>query len=274
MMRMIGIDAENESDSSNASMLSDDQNAFHEENKINEILVNAKVIKVKSNTETREVLLRLIGSCNNPLPKLILSVVGGSANKLTIDKDIKSAFKLGLMKAAKTTDAWILTGGLNSGVMKLVGDAVAQDFDNENVTVVGIVPCGCIPKHHVLFDKDLINSDELVQNSECLINVNKEDNQVNMVSLSLNPNHTHFIFVDDDTVGQFGAEVVFRTKFEEDLKHFPYFMSTDVADVGFTNINSHVNVPMVFIVVEGDLDTLFKINNALNSKTPVVLIAV
>jgi transient receptor potential cation channel subfamily M protein 2 len=74
-------------------------------------------------------------------PQLILSVTGG-AQQFTCDEDTKRGFKLGLMKAAKTTNAWIITGGTNYGVMKLVGDAVAEDINAHGLTVLGIATWG------------------------------------------------------------------------------------------------------------------------------------
>lgn len=87
---------------------------------------------------------------NLPRPKMILSVTGG-AQKFSIDENTKTAFKLGLMKAAKTTNAWIITGGTNKGVMRLVGDAVEEDFHAHELTVLGIATWGCIA-----FREDLI----------------------------------------------------------------------------------------------------------------------
>ena len=78
-----------------------------------------------------------------PKPKMILSITGGS-KQFSIDEGTKTAFKLGLLKAAKTTNAWIITGGTNTGVMRLVGDAVAEDLNAEDVTVLGIASYGCI----------------------------------------------------------------------------------------------------------------------------------
>jgi hypothetical protein len=39
-----------------------------------------------------------------------------------LEKSIKQAFKNGLTKAAKTTNAWIISGGFNCGVMRLVNN--------------------------------------------------------------------------------------------------------------------------------------------------------
>jgi hypothetical protein len=52
-------------------------------------------------------------------PRLILSVTGG-AQKFTIPLLMKKAFKRGLIKAAGSTGAWIITGGTEYGVMRLV----------------------------------------------------------------------------------------------------------------------------------------------------------
>ena len=38
----------------------------------------------------------------------------------------KETFKKGLISAAKSTNAIILTGGTNTGTMKLVGDAIRE----------------------------------------------------------------------------------------------------------------------------------------------------
>ena len=76
-------------------------------------------------------------------PQLILSVTGG-AQKFTLPYRMKKAFKRGLVKAAASTGAWIITGGTNTGVMRLVGEAVADDFHNTNLTVLGIATWGKI----------------------------------------------------------------------------------------------------------------------------------
>lgn len=76
-------------------------------------------------------------------PQLILSVTGG-AQKFTIPLRMKKAFKRGLIKAAASTGAWIITGGTNTGVMRLVGEAVADEFHTCNLTVLGIASWGKI----------------------------------------------------------------------------------------------------------------------------------
>lgn len=78
-------------------------------------------------------------------PQLILSVTGG-AQKFTLPYRMKKAFKRGLVKAAASTGAWIITGGTNTGVMRLVGEAVAEEFSGQDnkLTVLGIATWGKI----------------------------------------------------------------------------------------------------------------------------------
>ena len=70
---------------------------------------------------------------------------------MTIDENIKKAFKNGLIKASLNTKAWIITGGTDSGVNRLIGDSVKDILDK--ITVIGIANWGTIA-----FRKDLERS--------------------------------------------------------------------------------------------------------------------
>jgi hypothetical protein len=88
-------------------------------------------------------------------PQLILSVTG-CASSLKFDEDIKSALKIGLMKAAHTANAWIITGGTDCGVMQLVGDAVDEDLRVRDLTVLGIATYGKTYDNHKLHFKLMV----------------------------------------------------------------------------------------------------------------------
>ena len=75
------------------------------------------------------------------MPQLIISVTGGAQN-FSIPQRMKTAFKRGLIKAATSTNAWIITGGTNAGVMKLVGEAVSEEYNK--LVVIGIATWGKI----------------------------------------------------------------------------------------------------------------------------------
>ena len=70
-------------------------------------------------------------------PKLILSVTGGATN-IALRHEVRKVFKEGLIKAAKSTGAWIISGGTNLGVMKLVGDAVNEGMLTDKLVILGV----------------------------------------------------------------------------------------------------------------------------------------
>jgi hypothetical protein len=76
---------------------------------------------------------------NLPKPELLLSITGG-AKYFSSDDEINIEFKKALMKVASNANAWIITGGTDIGVMKLVGDAVREDLNGNNQTLIGIAP--------------------------------------------------------------------------------------------------------------------------------------
>ena len=87
----------------------------------------------------------LLSSTVLPNPKMILSVTGG-AKKFQVAENIKNAFKIGLMKAAKTTDSWIISGGTDVGVMRLVGDAIEENPHAQDLVVLGIASYNRVKK--------------------------------------------------------------------------------------------------------------------------------
>ncbi len=73
-------------------------------------------------------------------PQLILSVTG-STREFTLSSSMKKTFKRGLVKVAESTESWILTNGFNMGVMKLVGEAIAESTNHSKpkLTAIGIL---------------------------------------------------------------------------------------------------------------------------------------
>ena len=81
-------------------------------------------------------------------PKLIISVTGG-AKKFSLPQSTKSAFKKGLVKATVSTGAWIITGGTHTGVMRLVGEAFAEEgykykLKENKLPIIGIATWGIV----------------------------------------------------------------------------------------------------------------------------------
>ena len=72
-----------------------------------------------------------------PTPEMILSVTGG-AQDFELTPRLQSLFTNGLTHVAGRSNVWIITGGTDSGVMKLVGNAMAS-VGHKN-PIIGIAP--------------------------------------------------------------------------------------------------------------------------------------
>uniref|UniRef100_A0A8C4DQL3 non-specific serine/threonine protein kinase n=1 Tax=Dicentrarchus labrax TaxID=13489 RepID=A0A8C4DQL3_DICLA len=175
-----------------------------------------------------EVLLQLmLREWQMERPKLLLTVQGGSEN-FTLPPKIKQAFSKGLMTAALSTGAWILTDGINTGVSKYVGEAVKTfgGHDLRKRNTVGITPWGVIDNNTDLIGRDVFRHYQPLGNP-----LSKR--------ACLNGFHSHFLLVDDGTLGKHGCQQGLRKKLEKHIR--------------LQKIHPRLNqgVPVVCVVVEG-----------------------
>ena len=134
-----------------------------------------------------------------PPPHVIISVTG-SAGDCTLGPELTSAFRAGLAAAAVSASAWIFTGGADVGVSKLVGDTMQQH--NVHTPVIGVLPWGALNSRHMLASNSTIVYPYSSPTSE---------------GVPINPNHTHFVFVDNGTEGadSFGTEAQLRSNLQK-----------------------------------------------------------
>ena len=71
------------------------------------------------------------------VPSVIFSITG-SATPFALRPKFRNAFSQALVTATRNTNAWVVTGGTASGIMKLVGDGCAQRRFP--------LACSCIPE--------------------------------------------------------------------------------------------------------------------------------
>ncbi|XP_035828049.1 transient receptor potential cation channel subfamily M member-like 2 isoform X2 [Aplysia californica] len=212
-----------------------------------------KYVRVDVDTPMDTMLSLLTEAWGMEKPNLLISVTGGAKN-FTMKARLREVFRRGLMKAALSTGAWIVTGGTNTGVMKHVGEAV-RDFgltSEGRVMTIGIAPWGCVQ-----------NKEHLITNDNqgkwpALYRIEKD---VKKRQSFLDPNHTHFILVDNGTQMQFTVEIPFRAKLEEAIAAQKTDTGTDA-----------VAVPVCLLVLEGGPGTLQTVHSSLMSATPTVVI--
>nr|XP_019935318.1 PREDICTED: transient receptor potential cation channel subfamily M member 7 [Paralichthys olivaceus] len=165
----------------------------------------AKYVRLSHDSRPESILRLMLKEWHMELPKILISVHGGIQN-FELHPRIKQVVGKGLIKAAVTTGAWILTGGVNTGVAKHVGDALKEHCSrsSKKICTIGIAPWGVIENRNDLMGRDIIAPYQTLLNPLSKLNV-------------LNNLHSHFLLVDDGTVGKYGPEVKLRRDLEKHI---------------------------------------------------------
>ncbi|XP_058136546.1 transient receptor potential cation channel subfamily M member 4 isoform X4 [Dasypus novemcinctus] len=188
-------------------------------------------------------------------PNLVVSVLGGSGDP-TLQTWLQDLLRRGLVRAAQSTGAWIVTGGLHTGIGRHVGVAVRDhqmaSSGGTKVVAMGVAPWG------------------VVRNREALINPkgsfparyrwrgDTEDG----VQFPLDYNYSAFLLVDDGTHGRRGDETRFRLSFESHIAR----QKTGVGGTG-------IDIPVLLLLINGDERMLKRIEKATQAQLPCLLVA-
>ncbi|XP_050015899.1 transient receptor potential cation channel subfamily M member 6 isoform X2 [Alexandromys fortis] len=213
-----------------------------------EHIYHSKYIRTSWDTNSEHLLHLMLKEWNMELPKLVISVHGGIQN-FKMSSNLKEAFSQGLVKAAETTGAWIITEGINSGVSKHVGDALKAHSSKclRKISTVGIPPWGVIENQRELVGRDVVCMYQTVGG-----------NPFSKLT-TLNSMHSHFILCDDGTVGKYGNEEKLRRNLEKQLS------------MQKIHSCSRQGVPVVGLVVEGGPNVILSVWETVKNKEPVVV---
>ncbi|XP_075251277.1 transient receptor potential cation channel subfamily M member 1-like isoform X3 [Convolutriloba macropyga] len=159
-----------------------------------------------------------------PTPTLIISVLEGTGD-FELQPKVKQAIKNGLVKAAETTGAWIITNGLNCGASKEVGSALKNAFKRNNrIPCIGITPWGIVQGR-----ENLIGPDQKVRYYSRKAEVGK-----------LNAHHSHFLLADNGLFTCKGAEVRLRRNLERYLSgRQPAHQSSKLGNPNRKSVQEH-----------------------------------
>ncbi|XP_075140952.1 transient receptor potential cation channel subfamily M member 2 [Leptodactylus fuscus] len=216
--------------------------------------IGKQFVRVSSDTPSNVLYQLMTEQWGLEVPNLLISVTGGAKN-FRMKMRLRNIFRRGLVKAAQTTGAWIITGGSHAGVMKQVGEAV-RDFcmgntnKNNKIVTIGIATWGIVHNRNSLIST--------TGSFPAQYHIDEE----NQGSFScLDNNHSHFILVDDGTNGKYGVEILLRAKLEK-------FISEQTKEKGGVAIK----IPIVCVVLEGGPGTLDTIYNAICNNIPCVIV--
>uniref|UniRef100_A0A6Q2WRM7 Transient receptor potential cation channel, subfamily M, member 1a n=1 Tax=Esox lucius TaxID=8010 RepID=A0A6Q2WRM7_ESOLU len=165
----------------------------------------AMYIRVAYDSKPDNLLHLMVKDWQLELPTLLISVHGGLQN-FELQPKLKQVFGKGLIQAAVTTGAWILTGGVSTGVIRHVGDALKDHSSRSRgkVCAIGIAPWGIVENKEDLIGRDVTRSYQTMSNPMSKLSV-------------LNNSHSHFILADNGTHGKYGAEVRLRRQLEKHI---------------------------------------------------------
>ncbi|KAM4746748.1 transient receptor potential cation channel subfamily M member 1 isoform 3-T3 [Rhinophrynus dorsalis] len=205
-------------------------------------------IRVSYDTKPDSLLHLMVKEWQLELPKLLISVHGGLQN-FEMQPKLKQVFGKGLIKAAMTTGAWIFTGGVSTGVIRHVGDALKDHSSKSRgrICAIGIAPWGIVENKEDLIGKDVTKPYQTMSNPLSKLSV-------------LNNTHTHFILADNGTLGKYGAEVKLRRQLE---KH-----------ISLQKINTRLGqgVPVVSLIVEGGPNVITIVLECLREEPPIPVV--
>ena len=223
----------------------------------------AKYLRLADNTTLASVKEFVCDYWNlmKPRPHLALSVVGGAKN-FKLDGRKKETFKRGLIAAAQATNAWMLSGGTNAGCMKLIGETVKEgqflvsdgSKMRRGLKAIGLCSWGYISNAESLVNKTSSEFNKVVYNSNAEIKKH--------VKPPLDPNHTHFLMVDNGRDFQhfdvkMGGVTQFITEFERMVRE------PEPRGLG---------IPIITLLLEGGTDAIFKVKDSLEQGQPCVII--
>jgi len=192
------------------------------------------------------------------VPNLVISVTGG-AKSFSLKPRLKEAFSKGLIKVAESTGAWIITGGTSTGVMKHVGEAVAARTQighrTGKINCIGIAPWGQVDNADFLISWDRKKG---LYPAHYTVEVN------DATKAPLDINHSHFILVDNGTIGQYGVEIGLRSSLEGEI--FQNLKTTSSSSAG------SIGIPVVILCLEGGPNTIVTMAQAIKKGVPAVVI--
>ncbi|XP_016296375.1 transient receptor potential cation channel subfamily M member 4-like isoform X2 [Sinocyclocheilus anshuiensis] len=187
------------------------------------------------------------------LPNLVVSVVGGEG-RLKVKSWVREVLRQGLVKAAQSTGAWIITSGLREGIGKCVGEAVrdhataVSSVNLNKVVPIGIAPWGMVHNRLQLVDPEgSFPAKYFVQNAP-------------RGTCSLDNNYKAFLLVDDGTEGRKGGEVCFRGRLEDYISH---------QRPG----SASIDIPVLNMLISGQVSMVEALEISLKNSMPWLVLA-
>uniref|UniRef100_A0A8C9AYP5 Transient receptor potential cation channel subfamily M member 5 n=1 Tax=Prolemur simus TaxID=1328070 RepID=A0A8C9AYP5_PROSS len=217
-----------------------------------------KFVKVPSSVAPSVLFDLLLTKWHLPAPNLVVSLVG-EERPFAMKSWLRDLLRKGLVKAAQTTGAWILTSALRVGSAWHVGQAVRDHSLASTSAKVRVVAIGIAPLGRVLHRRLLEDARE-----DTPVHYPAEDGGSSQGPLcSLDSNLSHFILVEPGPPGQGDGLTGLRLRLE---KH----ISEQRTGHGGTG---SIEIPVLCLLVNGDPGALERVSRAVEQAAPWLILA-
>ncbi|THD19758.1 TRPM3 [Fasciola hepatica] len=213
----------------------------------------ARYVRLHYDTSPEVVLQLLLHEWCIGVPNLVISTLGGLANA-PLQSKLKRVVQSGLLRAAKTIGAWVITNGLDIGVTRHIGDALGDEVHvrGSNIVALGIAPWGYVQHRETLLGLD----------HTCAYY--SQGWKPGRQEAPLHSHHNYFLLADNGTTGKFGGELCLRRRLEQYLAQQPI----DMRRYG----GSKSRVPIVGVLLEGGAQTFRTVFELVTGRNPVPVV--
>ncbi|CDW57881.1 Ion trans domain containing protein [Trichuris trichiura] len=207
----------------------------------------AQYIRLNNDTDPKHILELMQKVWKVKPPGLVISIHQGQTDFFLPSK-LATKIRKGLAKVSMCTNAWVFTSGLDNGVVRYLSSFAEEggivDY-MQQLTLIGVAPWGVISEQC-----DLVGQNAQVKLMYKKFSISS--------SYRLNDQHTHFLLVDDGTVGKLGGEMSLRIDFEGYLRK------------NFKLVNK--KPPLVSVIINGDEDTIRYAYNCVSTEPRIPMV--
>ncbi|XP_076770004.1 transient receptor potential cation channel subfamily M member 5 isoform X4 [Arvicanthis niloticus] len=212
-----------------------------------------KFVKVPSSVAPSMLFELLLTEWHLPAPNLVVSLVG-EERPFAMKSWLRDVLRKGLVKAAQSTGAWILTSALHVGLARHVGQAVRDHSLASTSTKVRVVAIGMASLDRILHRQLLDGVQE-----DTPIHYPADEGSIQGPLCPLDSNLSHFILVEPGALGS-GNDGLAELQLSLE-KH----ISQQRTGYGGT---SSIQIPVLCLLVNGDPSTLEVAEKQFREKFP------
>ncbi|XP_069923331.1 transient receptor potential cation channel subfamily M member 5 [Oryctolagus cuniculus] len=216
-----------------------------------------KLVKVPRGVGPSVLFDLLLTEWQLPAPTLVVSLVA-EERPLAVKPWLRDVLRRGLVKAAQSTGAWILTSALRVGLTWHVGQAVRDHSLASTSTQVRVVAIGIASLGRVLHRQYLDNAPEDIP-----VHFPEDDGGDQGPLCPLDSNLSHFLLVEPGPPGQADELTALWLGLEKHISE---------QRTGYGGTGS-IQIPVLCLLVSGGPSILERISRAVEQETPWLILA-